>query len=649
MEEGEMVCEAARKGDTAKLRALIDSGADVSFFDREGLSPLMHAARLGHADAVKILLEAGAPWNALSPSNLSAGDFAMDSGHQEAFEVLLNAVMSKMGFGEKWIRWMKWCIFTVSFSVLVNGSPSGFFQSSRGLRQGDPLSLYPFVLVMEAFSSLLRSAVVGGFVSACKARSRGGKGVNVSHLLHVGLRINLDKSELISVDCVDDVEDLAAAIGCKVGSFPTTYLGLPLGVQYRSLAVWDCVEERMRKKLARWKSRYISKGGRITLIRSALANMPIYFMSMLSMPRKVRLRVKFWKDIWCGDKPLCVSFPSLLALVVSKDAWVKDVWRCNEGGGSWSPLFSRLFNNWELDEVCSFFVALNGKQIQQGVDDRVIWRETNCGKFLVKSLYKSLVSGYPISFPSSAIWKVSVQPRVSFFGWEATWGKALTLDQLQRRGWALANRCYLCQRHEESIDHILLHCDKARTLWVLLFSMFGVQWVLPATVKECFQGGMGLLWVQVIMKSLNSLGSSELILTLFSGIQAELILGTITRKANKNGDSDEDYLGDRITFSEDKLMDSNSKAIMMAWEKPLMEAHAKAICSGGGHILNIGFGMGLVDTAIQQYKPATHTIIEAHPEVYNRMLHTGWGEKDNVQMIFGRWQDVLPQLESYDG
>ena len=81
-----------------------------------------------------------------------------------------------------------------------------------------------------------------------------------------------------------------------------------------------------------------------------------------------------------------------------------------------------------------------------------------------------------------------VQPRVSFFGWEATWGKALTLDQLQRRGWALANRCYLCQRHGESIDHILLHCDKARTLLVLLFSMFGVQWVLPAKVKETLSG-----------------------------------------------------------------------------------------------------------------------------------------------------------------
>lgn len=96
-------------------------------------------------------------------------------------------------------------------------------------------------------------------------------------------------------------------------------------------------------------------------------------------------------------------------------------------------------------------------------------------------------------------------------------------------------------------------------------------------------------------------------------------------------------------------MDSDSKAVMMAWEKPLMEAHAKAVCSGGGNVLNVGFGMGLVDTAIQQYGPTTHTIIEAHQEVYARMLRTGWDKKDNVKIIFGRWQDVLSQLESYDG
>ncbi|KAI3688938.1 hypothetical protein L2E82_46884 [Cichorium intybus] len=134
-----------------------------------------------------------------------------------------------------------------------------------------------------------------------------------------------------------------------------------------------------------------------------------------------------------------------------------------------------------------------------------------------------------------------------------------------------------------------------------------------------------------------------------TGIQAELILGTIARRETKIGDLDGDYLEDRVSFSEDKLMDANSKAVMMAWEKPLMEAHAKAICSRGGHILNIGFGMGLVDTAIQQYKPVTHTIVEAHPEVYERMRLSGWTEKENVKVVFGRWQDVVHQLESYDG
>ena len=84
-----------------------------------------------------------------------------------------------------------------------------------------------------------------------------------------------------------------------------------------------------------------------------------------------------------------------------------------------------------------------------------------------------------------------MQPRVSFFGWEATWRKALTLDQLQKRGWSLVNRCYLCERHKKSIDHILLHCDKAKTLWTLLCSLFGVQWVLPATIKAMLLGWDG--------------------------------------------------------------------------------------------------------------------------------------------------------------
>ena len=116
------------------------------------------------------------------------------------------------------------------------------------------------------------------------------------------LIINLEKSELIPVGRVHVIEDLALELGCKVGSLSSCYLGLPLGAPFKTTAVWDGVEERFRKRLAMWKRQYISKGGRLTLIRSILSSMPIYFMSLFCLLRKVRLRLeKIQRDfLWGG-------------------------------------------------------------------------------------------------------------------------------------------------------------------------------------------------------------------------------------------------------------------------------------------------------------------------------------------------------------
>ena len=108
----------------------------------------------------------------------------------------------------------------------------------------------------------------------------------------LGLKINLKKSEMIPIEELDNVEDLACEIMCKVGKLPSSYLGLPLGASYKSVVVWDGVEERFHKKLLLWKRQYLSKGGRLTLLRSTLANLPIYFMSLFTIPRIVRLRLE---------------------------------------------------------------------------------------------------------------------------------------------------------------------------------------------------------------------------------------------------------------------------------------------------------------------------------------------------------------------
>ena len=117
----------------------------------------------------------------------------------------------------------------------------------------------------------------------------------------------------------------------------------------------------------------------------------------------------------------------------------------------------------------------------------MIWTTSRCGTFTVKSLYSILEPEDSLLFPSGSNWRASVPPKVTFFAREASWGKVLTLDQLQRRGHSLANKCFLCLSEVETVDH-LLHCAKTLVLWNFLFSLFGVTWILSCSVKETLLG-----------------------------------------------------------------------------------------------------------------------------------------------------------------
>jgi len=92
-------------------------------------------------------------------------------------------MLQRCGFGERWRDWVKFCVSTVKFFILVNGSPTGFFQSSRGIRQGDHLSPLLFVVVMEALSRMLNASMLQGLLSCFSVGIRDDEALVVNHLL----------------------------------------------------------------------------------------------------------------------------------------------------------------------------------------------------------------------------------------------------------------------------------------------------------------------------------------------------------------------------------------------------------------------------------------------------------------------------------
>ena len=114
--------------------------------------------------------------------------------------------------------------------------------------------------------------------------------------------------------------------------------------------------------------------------------------------------------------------------------------------------------------------------------------------------------------------------------------------------------------------------------------------------------------------------------------------------------SHEKYLNNKVYFMKDnRLLDPKARPIMMGWEDPIMKDAASLICKGGGKILNVGFGLGLIDNYIQSHNVDEHWIIEAHPDVQNKMKKDGWDKKSNVICLFDKWQNVCDELPKFDG
>ncbi|XP_039068831.1 uncharacterized protein LOC120215147 [Hibiscus syriacus] len=192
-------------------------------------------------------------------------------------------VLEAMGLPGQFCGWIKACITTPQFSVSLNGSLVGFFKGARGVRQGDPLSPYPFVLVMNVFSSLLDVAAKRGvfkYHPKCKRISLTylcfaddllvfchGSFDSVMGVLSTletfyklsGLRLNAMKTELYACGVSDLVHgQIKAGTGFRVGNLPVRYLGVPLVT--RKLTSKDCTSLGVIRDVEKLCMRFFWKG-----------------------------------------------------------------------------------------------------------------------------------------------------------------------------------------------------------------------------------------------------------------------------------------------------------------------------------------------------------------------------------------------------
>jgi len=425
-------------------------------------------------------------------------------------------ILAGLGFPTTFINWIMECISSTSFSLLINGNLCGFFKGKRGLRQGDPLSPFLFVLCLEYFSRSLRLVTDN---SDFNFHPRCGH-LRITHLAFAddllllargdipsvktivdclsdfgavsGLKVNEIKSHMYCAGIVDqDVEAIRRLSMFSGGCMPFRYLGVPIAAAKLKVNHYSPLLHKIAGYIKAWKSVALSYAGRAELIKSILQGVECFWLTILPIPvavidRIIRLCRLFlwnsshslvaWREVCLpriegglGLKDLKCWNLALLAKVLwdfhcKKDTlWVRWVSHVYLGASSiWdraskkddSPLLKKIF--FIRDQLCQKEGAVSA-----AINLLESWREGD--SIRVTNAYNYFRPRGIRKLWARDVWSMAVPPKHAFTLWLSIKNTLLTKDKLLFMD--IDRSCSLCGDNVESHQHLFFQCTVSARIW----------------------------------------------------------------------------------------------------------------------------------------------------------------------------------------
>ena len=466
----------------------------------------------------------------------------------------LQQAMEGLGFPQLFIQWIMECISTASYSLIINGDLYGHFKGKRGLRQGDPLSSFLFVICLEYFSRSLNMATADSqfnFHPKCI-------NLKLSHLAFADDLMLFARGDVPSINiimnCLKDFEAksglqanpskscifAAGIVGLELhrilditrfsqGVMPFRYLGIPLAAVKLRINHFAPLLSKISECIATWKAITLSYAGRLELIRGVLQAIVCFWLNILPIPAGVidhiyclcrrflwgsKSALVAWKDICfpkseggLGLKDLkiwnsCLLIKTLWDIHQKKDTlWVRWVHQeFLQGVSIWqralhrddSPLIKRL-------------LLIRDRLITScGSEDAVVGRIRSWvhGSTLnIQAAYDFLRNKAQHKFWAKIVWHPCLVPKHGFILWLCVKSRLLTRDRLL---FLETNReCPFCNREEESAAHLFFLCPFTAAVWAQIRSWLGISRAmstLSSAIKWLLKEARGSSWICKLKK-----------------------------------------------------------------------------------------------------------------------------------------------------